>query len=680
MNAVVRLYDSVREPDACSPLERVTRTVGAAHALIPSSDVCGLSAHFHILQSPPHAFNFLSFWKLWDDWPGLAIASGSGEESIVQGMRELRDGVLGKVHHGSIRTADLRSILEQVMVTSDEPSYWRNVLAALPSSDVVDERISIEEVSDAVHVWLVDFLGVPSVDNGDFSAPSSRSEKSLSHVVGLRTHRSSSLVGTSGLELMERLAEYPGVPAAELAMLQAFLEKQEQTIAEHKQNASAASHQCDILGQRLKNTQHQLQVLQEEFGMVQTALESSQQQLSEERVRSAAVARRCHDLERTSDHLQQHLMHSSDTSDALQVERLQRRICELEVRQAKRDAAGSLLKGPAHSQDVQALVSSIGSFACLADEEAECCAHLWAQMHDAARSQTAAAGPEMLRAELRNLCDELHASRDLLELVEVDDPAGETPRHRSLARSVAFYKLQIGQILQHLAAVDAFCSSLAESAGLETALFSNPVEDLSPVFAEMEERLYTMDVQKVDLENDNFRLQRAMVQLQSRVAAREKGLTASTWAGDDEMSSDRISVPACRAAPKARPRPSCVPPLPLPLRTPRCQRGDRSQRVRRRPPQSAGSTYEVVNVDGWVQFFQETPFAAAASALTTQVPLSSCGTSAFAPLKRDGVEVARPGLGSQQSEGHQGVAAGHGGRASGRKHRRKSGKDDCHMM
>lgn len=417
----------------------------------------------------------------------------------------------------------------------------------------------------------------------------------------------------------------------------------------------------------LQSARCQFSALQEEFAALQEELEEAQHRLSQERSSRAALAKRCTEADSHARALETKVLRLEE--EELARPRLRppraRGSCESESFRA----GGRLVK----SLDSLALEAAVRSYASLAEEEGACCRAL-----QLARQQfpvqAAASSSDKLLDILQRMQGDLRKQHELLSSVELDDPAAESPRHRSLSRNVAFFKLQLKQIDNYLQDVHKW---IAHAQGNADSVLPR-MSDLADVFTDSEERLYTVEAQKANLEQENRRLGVEVSRLQTRLAQRDKGLTASTWAGDDDESSAVSSVfPIVSGPPKTRPRPPEVPRLPLPLvganRKPSKKAGGKCQTADLWPGESL--------VEGWVQYFQDAPVAQAASSLTRKVP--TCGPVGGAgEWQSSALQEGQPrgNLNAKKSSALSGTGPPAVGSTS-RKPRRKAAKeDDCQMM
>eukprot|EP00928_Gymnodinium_smaydae_P015317 TRINITY_DN15649_c0_g1_i1.p1 TRINITY_DN15649_c0_g1~~TRINITY_DN15649_c0_g1_i1.p1 ORF type:complete len:1094 (+),score=248.83 TRINITY_DN15649_c0_g1_i1:292-3573(+) len=116
----------------------------------------------HLRGTDNGRVNFLSYWQAMDQY--IVEASGLNVQHVpgdtVHGMQIFRDGVLDIANRaaarGRIGSKDLVGLLCQVRDGALDPSYWDEVMAAVPCED--GEYLMVAEVSEAVYVWLRDFV------------------------------------------------------------------------------------------------------------------------------------------------------------------------------------------------------------------------------------------------------------------------------------------------------------------------------------------------------------------------------------------------------------------------------------------------------------------------------------------------------------------------------------------
>lgn len=119
--------------------------------------------------------DFLSYWQCMDSFfreisggPGrLTEAAVQGETDTIRGMRRFRDGVLQLWQGGKdvIPSVQLKALLSEIRDASDDPSYWEEVMQAVPCEGGFG--LSLSEVAEAVCVWLRDVVREEEEDDDD---------------------------------------------------------------------------------------------------------------------------------------------------------------------------------------------------------------------------------------------------------------------------------------------------------------------------------------------------------------------------------------------------------------------------------------------------------------------------------------------------------------------------------
>mmetsp|Transcript_71064 Transcript_71064/g.156816 ORF Transcript_71064/g.156816 Transcript_71064/m.156816 type:complete len:1013 (-) Transcript_71064:34-3072(-) len=112
--------------------------------------------------------DFLSYWQCMDSFfreisggpERLSEAALSQETDTIRGMRRFRDGVLELWRKGNptdvIPSLALKTLLSEIRDASDDPSYWEEVMQAVPCDGNLG--LSLAEVAEAVCVWLRDVV------------------------------------------------------------------------------------------------------------------------------------------------------------------------------------------------------------------------------------------------------------------------------------------------------------------------------------------------------------------------------------------------------------------------------------------------------------------------------------------------------------------------------------------
>lgn len=104
--------------------------------------------------------DFLSYWQATDGLLAEDIASSHLDmDDVVLGMQRLRDGVLtisGAAIGDAVPSGDFHHLLREIRVSSRDATYWDEVIAALPQGDGVG--LTLMEVAEAVYTLLRDYL------------------------------------------------------------------------------------------------------------------------------------------------------------------------------------------------------------------------------------------------------------------------------------------------------------------------------------------------------------------------------------------------------------------------------------------------------------------------------------------------------------------------------------------
>lgn len=121
--------------------------------------------------------DFLSYWQCMDSFfreisggpERLSEAALSQETDTIRGMRRFRDGVLELWRKGHptdvIPSLALKTLLSEIRDASDDPSYWEEVMQAVPCDGNLG--LSLSEVAEAVCVWLRDVVREEEEDDSE---------------------------------------------------------------------------------------------------------------------------------------------------------------------------------------------------------------------------------------------------------------------------------------------------------------------------------------------------------------------------------------------------------------------------------------------------------------------------------------------------------------------------------
>mmetsp|Transcript_20579 Transcript_20579/g.57192 ORF Transcript_20579/g.57192 Transcript_20579/m.57192 type:complete len:1060 (+) Transcript_20579:51-3230(+) len=130
--------------------------------------------------------DFLSYWQAMDNFLAERGSQPSSLAGTVRGMQSFRDGVLEiarrQLMAEPISSQELLALLRKIRATAEDPSYWDEVMEAVPSEEGFG--LSLREVAEAVYVWLRDFLQseVEEDDTLPFDLDEKSAVKSSGHV------------------------------------------------------------------------------------------------------------------------------------------------------------------------------------------------------------------------------------------------------------------------------------------------------------------------------------------------------------------------------------------------------------------------------------------------------------------------------------------------------------------
>eukprot|EP00929_Paragymnodinium_shiwhaense_P062196 TRINITY_DN31048_c0_g1_i1.p1 TRINITY_DN31048_c0_g1~~TRINITY_DN31048_c0_g1_i1.p1 ORF type:complete len:1180 (+),score=362.70 TRINITY_DN31048_c0_g1_i1:400-3939(+) len=102
--------------------------------------------------------DFLRYWRGMDAFMCVQAATlRQSEPETIRGMQKFRDGVLELARSNeAVSSHYLLDLLGEIRDASSDQAYWDEVMRAVPDEDGF--CLSVPEVSEAVHVWLRDFL------------------------------------------------------------------------------------------------------------------------------------------------------------------------------------------------------------------------------------------------------------------------------------------------------------------------------------------------------------------------------------------------------------------------------------------------------------------------------------------------------------------------------------------
>lgn len=119
--------------------------------------------------------DFLSFWRSVSTFLGESPMVHARVFSTIRGLQCFGDGVLKMCRKPSrgarLDSQELIRLLQEVRQQAADPVYWDEVIAAVPDDPRL--RLSLQEVAEAVYVWLKDCIRAESeVSDTDSTHPS----------------------------------------------------------------------------------------------------------------------------------------------------------------------------------------------------------------------------------------------------------------------------------------------------------------------------------------------------------------------------------------------------------------------------------------------------------------------------------------------------------------------------
>mmetsp|Transcript_12218 Transcript_12218/g.22934 ORF Transcript_12218/g.22934 Transcript_12218/m.22934 type:complete len:450 (-) Transcript_12218:127-1476(-) len=119
--------------------------------------------------------DFLTFWRSISGFLGESPMLHARVFSTIRGLQCFGDGVLQMCRKPSraatLPSQELIRLLQEVRDNAADPVYWDEVIAAVPDDRRL--RLSLQEVAEAVYVWLKDCIRAESeVSESDSTHPS----------------------------------------------------------------------------------------------------------------------------------------------------------------------------------------------------------------------------------------------------------------------------------------------------------------------------------------------------------------------------------------------------------------------------------------------------------------------------------------------------------------------------